>query len=435
MGNAYAGGGAVAEDASTVWFNPASISRLDSQMQASGHVILPTFDYTDDGAIQVLTSGAAGPLLPGAPTTASGDKNAVVPNLYYIRRFNDRLTFGLAVNAPFGLVTKYQGEWKGRYQTIKSEIINLNVNPALSFKANKQLSFGAGISLNYIDAEFTQAVDTTAACLSGAAPLGPAALATCVGFDPTNPTLGAGQGTNDGSVKQDGDDLSFGFNLGMFYEWSENTRFSLAYRSQINHKLDGDAQFTLPGTISSANPLIEGGVRARLANSGLEVGASLPDSFSLSAYHRFHPKFALMGDATWTSWSDIPELRFVYDNPATLGGSAAEELRWDDAWRLGLGAHYYHNDRLTLRTGIAYDQAPVSDPTLRTPRLPDNDRLWVSFGASYRFRDKLSADFGYSHLFISDTNIARVGSSGSVLNGSYDSDVNILSVQVNYEFD
>lgn len=435
MGNAFAGGGAVAEDASTVWFNPASITRLESQVQTSGHLILPTFDFTDRGSFQTSTTGATSVLLPGASTTASGDRDALVPNLYYIRSINDRLSFGLGVNAPFGLVTDYGGDWKGRYQTIRSEIININVNPAFAFKVNNRLSVGAGISVNYIDAKFTQALDVTAACLSGAAPFGAAVVAGCQGFDATDPTFGAGKGGNDGFLRQEADDLSFGFNLGLMYEFDENTRVSMAYRSQVNHVLDGDAEFTLPATIHNTVAAVEAGVRGNFANSNLTVGASLPDTFSLSVYHRFHPRVAVMADATLTGWSSIPELRFVYDNPGTLGGTAAEELNWKNSWRLGLGFSYYHNDRLTLRTGAAYDQAPVSDPTNRTPRLPDNDRVWFSVGASYRVLDRLSADIGYAHLFIDDTRIFRSGASGSVIDGVYESDVDIFSVQVNYTFD
>jgi long-chain fatty acid transport protein len=149
------------------------------------------------------------------------------------------------------------------------------------------------------------------------------------------------------------------------------------------------------------------------------------------------PKIGIMGDATWTGWSDIPELRIVFDNPANaLGsGTSVEDLQWEDVWRLSLGLSYYQSDRLTLRTSVAYDQAPVPNPVLRTPRLPDNDRIWVSVGASYRINNKMSADFGYTHLFIDDTNIARTNSTGATLIGEYESEADIISLGFNYIFD
>jgi long-chain fatty acid transport protein len=112
-----------------------------------------------------------------------------------------------------------------------------------------------------------------------------------------------------------------------------------------------------------------------------------------------------------------------------------ETLNWTDTWRYAVGANYYHNDRLTFRTGVAYDETPLPNAASRTPRLPDNDRLWLSVGASYRVSDRLSADIGYAHLFIDDTPIRRTGSTGSVLIGNYESEADIFSVQVNYVFD
>jgi long-chain fatty acid transport protein len=112
-----------------------------------------------------------------------------------------------------------------------------------------------------------------------------------------------------------------------------------------------------------------------------------------------------------------------------------EELDWRNTWRLGLGFNYYHDDRLTFRTGVAYDESPVSSAAFTTARLPDADRIWLSAGASYRFTDKLKADLGYSHLFVDDARIARTGSQRDTLNGSFESDADIFSVQLNYVFD
>jgi long-chain fatty acid transport protein len=397
MGNAFAGGGAVAEDASTLWFNPASITRLPSQMQGVVHYISPSFEFTDGGS--TFPGGA----IPGAPTNDGGE-DAFVPNFYYIRALNERWSFGLAVNAPFGLRTEYDNNWTGRYHALESEIVDLNVNPALAWKVNEVFSVGFGVSLNYIDATLNNAVDF--GLIAG----GPGAA-----------------GTADGFTENTADDISFGFNFGFFYEPNERTRYSMAYRSQINHKLEGDAVFT--GVPAPLDPFF--------FNDGISVGASLPDTFSLSAFHLLTPMVGLMADATWTGWSEIPELRIVYDNPANAGGAgtAVEPLGWKNAWRLSLGLNYYQSSRLTLRTGVAYDQSPVPNPVQRTPRLPDNDRVWLSVGASYHINEKITADFGYSHLFIDDTNIARTNNLGATLVGTYESSADIFSLGINYYFD
>ncbi len=426
MGDAFASGGAAAEDASGIWFNPATLAKLGNQMQFASHLIVPSFDFTDTGSRQVAGAGTI-PLLAGSSTSEDGGVAALVPNFYYARKINDKFNVGIAVNAPFGLSTAYDPGWKGRYQTVDSRITTLNINPAVSFRVNNQLTFGAGVSANYIDARLTNTIDFTAVCAGSSG----AAAGACTGFAGG---AGLGQGANDGFVENKADDLSFGFNAGLLYEIDNDTRISVAYRSEIHHKLDGKAKFSLPTTISAFAPA-EAGVRATFADDGISIGATLPDSFSVSAYHKVHPKLAILGDATWTGWSDIPDLRIIFDRPGTAGGAGIEALGWDDTWRLAVGMHYYHNDRLTFRTGVAFDESPTPGAVLRTARLPDNDRIWVSFGGSYKLNDKMSADVGFSHLFINDTHIARVGSTGSILNGVYKSSANIFSAQFNYRFD
>ena len=94
-----------------------------------------------------------------------------------------------------------------------------------------------------------------------------------------------------------------------------------------------------------------------------------------------------------------------------------------------------------LRAGAAFDQSAVDD-NHRTPRIPDNDRKWVSFGASYAFSKKMSVDVGYSRLFISDGKVnLSAGTSpydnnatrGS-LTGTIKADINILGAQLRYSF-
>ena len=434
MGNAFSGGGAVAEDASSLYFNPASMSRLGTQFQASGHVILPSFEFTDSGS----TPTGSG---------SDGGTNALVPNLYYVHQLNKKISLGLGINAPFGLATEYDANWVGRYQAIDSEIINLNVNPALAYKVNDQLSLGAGVNINYIDAKLTRAIDFAGACYGSvftaavgmglpAATADAAARADCVGA-----TGGPGSGGNDGFGKAEGDDISFGFNLGLMYQFNGNTRLALAYRSEIKHTVEGDASFNVPGTVSrgashpsgaSLNSVFQGA----FANDSLTAGVDLPASFSISGYHRFtDSKFAVMADATWTGWDSVPGLLIVYDRPTTAGGPTDLPLGFEDSWRLSAGLNYYLNKTLTLRTGFAWDESPVPNEKLRSSRLPDSDRTWLSIGASYRFNDRMSADVGYAHLWVDDSRINRTELTTGTLAGNYKSDVDIFSVQFNYQFD
>ena len=421
QGNAFSGGGAAATDASTVWFNPASMTALPAGtvFQATGHIIAPSFEYTDRGSRQKAGAGTIA-LLPGARTNDDSGVTAAVPNLYYKRDLTDDLKFGLSVNTPFGLATKYEGDWIGRYQAVESNIISFNVNPSLGYRVNDMLSLGAGVSVMYMDAKLTNAIDFDAVCLGGAAP---AACATAV----------PGTGTHDGFVENRADGFGYGFNLGAMLSFNKDTRFSVAYRSQVQQTLDGKAKFNVPAGISAV-AAVQAGIAAAFADDGITAKLKLPASISFSGFHQINDRWAVMGDATWTQWSSIPELRIVFDKSTTAGGPGVDTLKWKDSWRLAGGASYKVNSRWTVRAGVAYDETPIPSATSRTARLPDNDRIWTSLGATYRYSDNLSVDVGYTHLFIRDTPIARTGSTGSVLIGTYESDANLFSGQLRYSW-
>lgn len=99
LGNAYAGGAAVAEDASTVWSNPAGMVRLPTMQAAAAlHVITPSIQFNNNGSIAAFNQ----PL--GHEGGDAGTHN-YVPNMYFTVPVTKELFFGLGVNAPFGLVT------------------------------------------------------------------------------------------------------------------------------------------------------------------------------------------------------------------------------------------------------------------------------------------------------------------------------------------
>ncbi|MEW6329974.1 MAG: outer membrane protein transport protein [Pseudomonadota bacterium] len=424
LGNAYAGGAASADDASTVFFNPAGMTRLSGrQAIAAGHLIVPSTKFSDGGSHMAGTLGGAA--MTGGDGGNAGEA-ALVPNLYYVQEFGNGYRFGLGINAPFGLATDYDDDWKGRYQAIRSEIITVNINPSLALKVNDRLSLGGGVNLQYIDAELTSAVDYTVACF-GVPTLG---AATCS-------ANGLGVGTlqstaTSGMSKNTADDLSWGYNLGLLYEFDQDTRVGLAYRSKISHKLEGTGDFTIPSAVSTAGGGVGATLSAVFADSNIIARATLPEMISASIYHQFDPKWAVMGDITHTRWSRLPELRIDFEN--SLKSDGVEALNWENTWRYSVGVTYFQDERWTWRGGVAFDETPVPNPESRTARLPDNDRKWLAVGGSYHRSKDMSVDFGYAHLFISDPQINRTGPLGDVLIGSYENTVDILSVQLTWNY-
>ena len=386
MGNAYAGGGAVAEDASTIYSNPAGMTYIEgTQLVGALHLIKPNAAFNDNGSVKAFSSPAA--LVPAGGNGGDAGNLAFVPNIYFKTDLSDSIKLGVGVNAPFGLKTEYDPTWLGRFQAIKSEVKTVNINPALAIKVNNQLSLGFGVSAMWAQATLTRAVNRVIA--------------------------------PETTVKIKGDDWGFGFNLGAIYQATPDTRIGAAYRSKVDQVLEGDSSSALVAAL----------------NTGVKASISLPENFSVSVFSRLNNTWDLMGDVTWTHWSRFKELRIDFAN--ALPDSVTTE-NWSNTMRYSIGANYHYSDAIKLRAGLAYDEEALSDQ-YRTARIPGNDRKWVSLGANWKATPNSSLDVGYSHLFISDASInddqsaAAKGRNG-IVKGSYDGNVDILSLQYTHNF-
>ncbi|MFQ3573490.1 MAG: outer membrane protein transport protein [Thermodesulfovibrionales bacterium] len=412
LGNAYAGGAASALDATTIFYNPAGITRFNyPQIIGAGHVIIPSAKFTNEGSTHILQSKTGIPL-----RGDNGDDagvTAFVPNLYFSMPLNNKLFFGVGIYSPFGLETNYGSTWVGRYHAIKSNMMTINVNPTISYKVTENLSLGLGISGQYIKAELTNAIDFgTMDALGVFAPIR-------IGLTPQ---------MADGFAKLKGDGWGVGFNIGALYEFTKDTRIGVSYRSRIKQKLSGDAEFSNVPSALSPLPVFK--------NGGIKADITLPDSLSASLYHNINEKWAVMGDVTWTGWRTFDELRIRFDNPAQA--DAVTTTKWKNSMRYSLGVSFKPIDSLTLRTGVAYDETPIPDALHRTPRIPDTDRTWIAFGAGYKLTERINIEGGYVHIFFreafTDKNPVGEDAVRGGLKGSYKGHVDIVSLQLTYRF-
>ncbi len=405
LGNAYAGGSASAEDASTIFYNPAGMLRHEGQqLVGAAHLIIPSAKFKAKGA-----ENSSGNPITGGNAGDAGEAG-VIPNLYYLNRLNESWAIGLGINAPFALSTDYSRSWIGRYHAVESSVTAININPAVAHRFNDKFSAGFGLNIQYIDATLSSMVDARA--LAGSA---------------------FSSSATDVFVKNDADDWSLGINFGLLYEFTPQTRLGFAYRSEIKHKLTGKTKTRLPDAFSG-NPVAE----ALFSYQGVNGKITLPATASLSIYHQLNDKWALMGDVTWTGWSSFDELTLNFEGNG-IGGSTSSttEENWDDSWRASVGASYFYSAALTLRCGLAFDETPIPNAKYRTPRIPGEDRYWVALGAGYAFSQQLMMDFGYAHLFISDSDLDKSLAENPKLGslaGEYDNSVDILSAQISYRF-
>jgi long-chain fatty acid transport protein len=395
VGNAFAGGSAAAEDASTIFFNPAGMTRLPGKQVVVGvHAIDSSIKFTNQGS-------TLAPPAPPVPLTGGNGGDAgqwsYIPNFYLSWEMNESLWLGIGVNAPFGLKTDYAAGWVGRYQALDSELTTININPSIAYKVNDKVSLGFGLSAQKADATLSKAID--------------------FGL-----FLGAPQ-TSDGSQELSASDWGYGFNLGALFQISPDMRIGVAYRSRIKYTLSGTSSFSgVPAPLSGI---------LSFQNSNASADLTVPDTASVSVLQTFGDKWELMGDITWTQWTVFNQLVVNFANGAP---SNVTQESWQNSWRFSLGMNYKPNEKWKLRSGIAWDQTPVPNSTLRTARAPDNSRTWLALGASWYFTKGASLDFGYAHLFVPSTSINHTEQFSGTLIGSYDNSVNIVSLQVAYSF-
>jgi long-chain fatty acid transport protein len=364
LGNAYAGGAAGAEDASTVFFNPAGMSRLSGkQIAVAVHDITPSAKFSGTGASGTDMGGDAG-------------GSTFVPNAYFTMEMQPNLKMGVGVNSPFGLQTEYDAAWVGRYQAIKSKIETINVNPSIAYQVNEALSLGAGVDYQHISGELSN--------FAGIA----------------------------GTATVKGTDYAWGYNLGALYNVSSSTRIGVAYRSAIS--------YTLTGTVTTALPA---------ANGPVSLDLKLPDTLSLSGFHQLNDTWDVMADVTWTGWSTFKQVKVVDGTGATISNTPEN---WKNTVRVSVGATQHYNEQWLARAGLAYDQAPVPD-AFRTARIPDNNRTWLALGGQYKPAKASAIDFGYAHLFVSDSSINESNPAPALV-GTYKNKVDILSAQFTQSF-
>ena len=415
IGNSFAGGAAAAEDASTIFFNPAGLTYIP------GRQVVFSANFVRS-SVKFENTASTPPLLPPGSTLggSGGDAGgwALMPASYLSWQISPALYLGMGFNAPYGLKTDYEQGWMGRYYALKSESKSMNLNPTIAIKVNDALSAGFGVSYQRFETELTNSINYAAIAAGGCVP-----QPFCIG-----PALAAVGAQTEGIARLEGDDGAWGYNLGIMLNVSPQTRVGLAYRSSIKHEISGSATFSnRPAALAAVVP--DGPIRSTL---------KLPSSFSAALAHQFNPSWQVLMDVTWTDWSTLNVVDAIRADTGAVLNSLA--FRWRDTWRVGLGVNYRVNEAWTLRLGTVYEQTPTNN-TDRDPRLPDPDRRWLAIGAQYRLSKQGAIDFGFVHgaqttgINLAPPNVsATTAATNGQLVGTVDNRVDIFAIQYRHNF-
>ncbi|MGY2170653.1 OmpP1/FadL family transporter [Pseudomonas gingeri] len=391
MGTGFAGRSSSADDASTVYGNPAGMSFLKRDQITGG---VAAIDASTD--IRDASGSRTG--------TNKGDMVpfTAVPMLFAVKKLDDQWAFGLGVYAPFGLITNYESSFQGRNQADKSEVKVVTFQPTVSYAFNDKVSIGFGPTINRISGTLSSALKTP--------------------FSP-----------NDGEVEIKGDDVGYGYNIGVLVQATDTTRVGLTYHSKVNYKLEGHTTVT-PGA-GTPSPVL----KPNRYDASLKI--ETPESYDLSVTQDLSDAWKLYAGTTWTRWSRLKDITVNNEGVTVAAGGAAaptsftsikEEQNWHDTWAYAVGTSYQLNKQWVLRTGLTFDQAPTNN-TDRSPRIPTGDRTIFSLGAGYAVTDDLTIDVAYSYL--KEEKVKVSGDNGNqTYNSEFKNSANGFGVGATYKF-
>ncbi len=392
VGLASAGYTARAQDAATVFTNPAGMTRLEGDQLTVGLQAL-----YGNASFSVDPSGTS----PGLGNSGGGNAIGWFPGggFFYSHSISPDLKVGMALTGNFGLSIKYNDGWAGRYRTQESTLIGVSFVPAVAYRVNDKLSVGASVN-----------------AMRGA-------FKTVVGI---NNAFGP-----DGQLTLDDNVWGFGGNLGLLYEFNPGTRLGITYNSQI--KLDFDA----PAQCSGTGPVLSSVLRARgLQDANVNLGMNVPQGVNAGLYHEINDQWALLGSVGWQQWSRFGQVDVGIDsnNPVSL----TADRNYKDTWHLAAGTQYRASERVTLMGGIAYD-SEFQDSNNIPPAIPANAAWRFGFGGQFEesktFNWGLSAEYLYAGSL--KTNLSGlppvIGGRGN-LAGSYEQPAGILFLAANLNF-
>lgn len=401
IGNAYAGSAAVAENASTIYYNPAGMMQLqDREISGGISVVRPSFSFNNNGSsADTLNSAGSG--------GEAGDW-AVIPNGYASWALTKDVYVGIGFGAPFGLKTEYDDRWIGAAQSVKFDLKTYNINPSIAYRVNDKVSLGVGLNWQKVEAEYVRLARTSA------------------GYSSVKSTMNL-------------EDSAWGWNLGALFTLSPSTKVGVSYRSKVKYHTNGDVKLSSDGS-PAGNATATGLVNAGAA-SNLSADLTMPDTFIMSVAQRLSDKWEMLGDVSWTGWSSIPKVDIMRTsgalslNPLT---AKAQTLETDfrNAWRIALGANYKLNNAWKLKYGVAYDQTPVKSAGKRLTSLPDNDRVWFSLGAQWEPSKTSKLDLGVSYIYIRDSKIDndQTADLRGRVTGDYEGNIWVFGAQYSMSF-
>jgi long-chain fatty acid transport protein len=401
IGLASAGYGARAEDASTVFTNPAGMTRLSgTQVVGGAQVLWSNTKFSIGSGTSPELGSSDGGYMVGSEGWFPGGGGFLSYSV------SPELKLGLALAGNFGLGLKYDDDWVGRYYVQQATLIGMSILPSIAYKVNDKLSLGASVNAMYGIFKNQVAINIPDALRPGV-------------------VLPVQRASGDAQLKVKDESWGWGANLGLLYEADKDTRFGLVWTSQVKLDFSDRAQFSNLGNLGAS-------LQARgLLNPTVNVGIKVPQTLMGSFFTQLNDRWALLGSVGWQQWSKFGQVQLGLDDAAN-STSLAKSIPFKDTWHLAMGARYKLSQPWSLNFGVAYDSGFQNDNQV-SPLLPVNSAWRFAIGGQNRVSDTMewgvSGELQYGGSL--DTSIqsqvpVAAGGRGNLV-GSYD---NIWTVLV-----
>ena len=368
VGLGSAGYAAGAQDASTLYYNPAGMMRLGkSEYLVGAQAMVGYMNFQPAAGVSAANSGE-NPLgwLPGG-------------SFYYVNSINSNTKVGFGTFSNFGTVMKYQHDSAARYSLLEGAMVGITFMPAIAHRINDQWSVGG-------------AINATSGILRNKTSI-------------SNELRGT-----DGSMELNDNKWGFGANIGLLYEPDKQTRWGLTYNSPVALNFSATPSYSNIGT----------GVEDVLRRSGLfdrnvDQSVTIPQQVMLGFAREVNSRWTLMGDVGWQNWSNFgyKQVTIAPDaagNPVNL----SRELHGQDTWHAALGAKYKASPKWTLSFGVGYDTSAFNEEN-RPSLMPLGASWRVGVGASTALNPTSTLNLGYEALFTGNLELKQQG----IVSGSY----------------
>ncbi len=367
MGGAFTG---LANDASAIYFNAAGLTQLNGTHFLFGTTLIaPSSSWTS-----------------GGPEFKTDDQLFFPTHIFVSHRATDNIALGIGFTTPFGLGTKWDANWPGRYDAIQTDLKVFTISPVVALKVSDQLSLSAGLVYSWANVTITQKA-------------------------PIPNAFGGG----DALVTLEGKDNSaFGFNLGLFYKPSSEVSFGLSFHSQLKYNFEGTA--TTSGLPSPA-------LAPAYPNGPITADLTAPFNLTGGIAYQISPKVKLLADVQFVGWSSFDTLKIVY---TTSGASTPTPRMYDNSFIVRLGTEIEATEKLSLGAGMYFDKSPVKEDYV-DPQLPEGNRLGFTLGLGYKINENVTVNASYLFIYNNQVNVTTSKISPP-FNGTYNSHAHLASI-------